>query len=550
MGNKEAGIYLIDKSKLDSKTNEKIVNEIMNIAKIKKGYNNMEIEKSTINGYNIKLYNCISPSVDTWDSFFDIKTSMEGSYVNESMSNNYIAFIYKENNIFCITTNKAYNDINKYVVHFYGVYIMSQFMKPEDNIRSVTYNNIMSNFLGGSEYLGESFEFTLSKYWNRINTNLMAEIDKNRLYKELNMENKGKKLKVRCGAKDNFTVCSKMSLEEIIKIVKSLDAISNTSLVDKFNNIKKIKEDNKIKMLDEQLVSKMYNDFTKKTLDVCIIHKNIDAFFKSMEYRFMYEDDAIHECDTIPNQEDLLTCFEKLQINSIAKMEDALEKIYLRCFESDKVLLSDELKSFLNISLEHNEKNYIFQHQIWYELTDNYIETLDESFEFIKSTSEENEIAFEKWGNESEGDYINKYESKTNFYKMHPKLEDGIEICDLMYIDRAKNTIKILYLKKGFGASTRDLSIQTSIGIKRMTSILQNESRLQKMYEKYIKPKNASYQYTDFKNDIKKFYKYAIIVYKLNDNETEQSNIGKQSIISAKNEVEAISKCKFLIKKL
>ena len=94
---------------------------------------------------------------------------------------------------------------------------MSYFIKSDDRIRSATYSNIMSNFLGGSEYLGEEYQTTLNKYWDRINTNLMAEVDKKRLYTELNLKNKRKNSKVRCDAKDNFTICSKIDLKEFQK---------------------------------------------------------------------------------------------------------------------------------------------------------------------------------------------------------------------------------------------------------------------------------------------------------------------------------------------
>ena len=52
------------------------------------------------------------------------------------------------------------------------------------------------------------------------------------------------------------------------------------------------------------------------------------------------------------------------------------------------------------------------------------------------------------------------------------------------------------------------------------------------------------------KKNIKSFLKNAIIVYKLNESETEKSNIGKQSIIFAKNEIELMGKCKFTMKQL
>ena len=157
MSNKEVGIYLIDKRKFkEYNNNDEIITKLKeNLGEV---YSEIELENDCINGYKIKLYNKISYSKDTWDIFWNCKN---GKRVAEAPANNYIAFIYKENNIFCITTKYAYHDIIKFIVYFFGVCIISYFIKDEDRIRSATYSNIMSNFLGGSEYLGEEYQSTL-----------------------------------------------------------------------------------------------------------------------------------------------------------------------------------------------------------------------------------------------------------------------------------------------------------------------------------------------------------------------------------------------------
>lgn len=549
MANKEVGIYLIDKRKFKDENNEKIIEKIISSAN--KKYNYIEIENNNINGYNIKLYNYISYSQDSWSSFFECKL-VDGKLIKkDSISNNFIAFIYKENNIFCITTNKAYNDIQKHIFYFYGVYIMSYFIKSDDKIRSATYSNIMSNFLGGSEYLGEEYQTTLNKYWDRINTKLMAEVDKKRLYTELNLKNKRKNSKVRCDAKDNFTICSKIDLKELIKIIEKLDYISDDSLIDKFNTIERIKNEDLIKELDDRLIEHLYERYKSNSIDLCIVHKNIDNFFNSMSYAFWKDGENLYKCDTIPKSEDIIELFKKLNISSKEELNDNLRRINMMCRDSDNdLLISDNLKNFLNINIEVDKTNYIFQNGIWYKLTDNYIDTLTEIFDMIKLNYQENGIKFKKWNDETETDYIKKYDDVDNFYKIHPKLDDGIEICDLMYIDKENKVIKMLFLKQGFGASTRDLAIQTTMGVKRLNSMANDEIKLKKFYEKYIGVKNKNYKYTEFKKDIKTFLKNAIIVYKLKNNQTEQSNIGKQSIIFAKNEIELMGKCKFTLKQL
>lgn len=550
MENKEVGIYLINKKKFkEYGTNDEIITKLKE--NIGERYKKIELEQNEINGYKIKLYNRISYSKDTWNNFWQVKEIDNNVAINERPANNYIAFIYSENNIFCVTTNMAYNDIIKDIVYFYGVYIISFFIKDEDKIRSATYNNIMSNFLGGSEYLGEEYQSAVDRYWNRINTNLMAELDRKRLYKELGLENKRKIPKVRCDAKDNFTICSKIDINQLIVVIKKLDEISTEELIDKFNTIERIKDENYEEKLKQQLIQKIYNDYEKDRLDICVLHKNIEAFFGSMYYSFMYETNQIHNCDTIPSNNDLKKVFDELKINSQEEMANAIKKLQLICFNADgNTEICENLESYINMTIEYNNKEYLFQNKMWYQLTDNYITNLNKVFKFIRNSFSEEKLKFKKWINESETQYIELYNNEDNFYKIHPKLENGIEICDLMYIDRRNGEIKMLFFKDGFGTSTRDLAIQVIMGTKRLLSILRDDKMLIHFYKKYIKEKSPDYNYKEFKKEMMAFSKNAVMVYKLPKGNKETSNIGKQSIVFAKNEIEMLGTCKFTIKQL
>ena len=243
MSNKEVGIYLINKRKFkEYKNNDEIIVKLRE--EIGENYKEVPMKNDSIDGYKIKLYNRISYSKDTWNNFWTCVEDEKNIIIKETPANNYIAFIYKNNSIFCVTTNRAYHDIIKYIVYFFGVCIISYFIRDDDKIRSATYSNIMSNFLGGSEYLGEEYQATVDKYWDRINTNLMAELDKERVFKEFGLENKRKFTKIRCDAKDNFTICSKIDINQLIIIIKKLDEISTSELIDKFNTIERIKDEN------------------------------------------------------------------------------------------------------------------------------------------------------------------------------------------------------------------------------------------------------------------------------------------------------------------
>ncbi len=550
MENKEVGIYLINKRKFkEYNTNDEIITKLKE--NIGEKYRKVELERNEINGYKIKLYNRISYSKDTWCNFWQVREINNKNVIKERPANNYIAFIYSENNIFCVTTNMAYNDIIKDIVYFYGVYIISFFIKDEDKIRSATYNNIMSNFLGGSEYLGEEYQSTIDRYWNRINTNLIAELDRKRLYEELGLENKRKIPKVRCDAKDNFTICSKIDINQLILVIKKLDKISTEELIDKFNTIERIKDENYEEKLKQQLIQKIYDDYENNKLDICILHKNIEAFFGSMYYSFMYETNQIHNCDTIPGNNDLKKAFDELKINSQEEMANIIKKLQLICFDTDgNVEISENLEAYINMTIEYNDKEYLFQNKMWYQLTDNYITNLNQVFKFIKNSFSEEKIEFKEWTNESETQYIELYDNEENFYKIHPKRENGIEICDLMYIDRKNEEIKMLFLKDGFGTSTRDLAIQLIMGTKRLLSISRDDKMLRNFHKKYIKEKSPNYSYEKFKREIMTFSKNAVMVYKLPKENKETSNIGKQSVVFAKNEIEMLGTSKFTIKQL
>lgn len=550
MSTKEVGIYLINKGKFDSNlSNEEIIKELKNIFGNK--YNSIKIGEDCINNYNVKLYNKVTTSKDTWSEFWNCLDNGEKIADSGMLSNNYIAFIYKDNNIFCITTNKAYHDITKYIVSFFGVCVMSYFIQDDDKIRSASYNNIMSNFLGGSEYLGEEYQATIDKYWDRINTSLMAELNKERVYRELGLESKRKHPKIRFDAKDNFTICSKLTLKEIVQVIEKLDSIANSDLIDKFNTIESVKDEVLKEKLEEELITKMFNDYIEDKLDISLVHKNMEKYFGSMSYTFNCKGTYKHECLSIPDNADFKTVLDELEVDSVEKMKKVLKELRLICFDSDgKTELSDNVKVFLNANVEYKGENYLLKNKSWYKLSDNYIKNLDQMFKFVKNNFKEESLKLKSWGKGTEENYINLYTGEPNFYKLHPKTDNGIEVCDLLYIDRKNLEVKMLFLKDGFGANTRDLAIQVIMGTKRLLSIINEEKSLKKFYKKYIEPKTPEYTYGEFKSEIKEFSKKSIMVYRLPKSNKEKSNIGKQSVIYAKNEIEMLSRCKFSIKRL
>jgi uncharacterized protein (TIGR04141 family) len=555
MINKEVGIYLIEKTKfVDNISNAEIIKEIILKTQGEFIYINTIIK----NEYNIVIYNHVSSTFDRWDEFFEldnIDTENESEkYIKQSKSNNYIAFIYKSDNsrLFCITTNRAYNYINKYIMYFFGVCLISYFMKDTDRIRSITYSNIMNNYLGGSEYIGEDFESTQNKYWDRISTNLMAEIDKKRLYKELGLTLKRNNPKVRCNAKDNFTICSKIELKELLIIIGKIENIlEKNNLIDKFNKIERVRDTEFILKLNHKLSEKIFDDYKNDELDLCIVHKNIQTFFECMNYNILHGKNNIINISTLPSNKDFKKIFDEININSPDKILELLEEIKVICFnEEGKVPLSDSLKMFLNMSIEYDGNTYVFKNNMWFKLTDDYIKNLNEIFNSLKANNNEIDLKFESWEhNQSESEYIEKYKDKEKYYKLHPRLEDGIEICDILYIDKSNNIIKLLFLKKGFGADTRDLAIQSIMGTKRFLSLIKDEEKSVKFYNKYIASKQE-YTIQEFKECIKNFNKRVVLVYKLESNKIEKSNIAKQSIETARNEITTLGKIGFTIKRL
>ena len=379
MANKEVGIYLLNKKKFENNNNDLIVQEL--VQKLTKDiYKEIEIEENYINDYRIVLLNKTSYSQDTWKDFWKCNINSSNIITEKQYLNNFIALIYNENNIFCIATNRAYHDITEYIVSFFGVSLVSYFIKDTDKIRSATYRNIMSNFLGGSEYLGEDYHATIDKYWDRINTNLMAELDKNRLYEELGLEYNRKINKIRCDAKDNFTICSKIDLNQLICIIKKIDEITTNELIDKFNAIERIRDEQLIEKLNEEFISELYNKYIENKLDVCIVHKNMEKFFNSMGFEFKYNNVDIYSTANIPSNDNLKEVFTTLNIDSKEDLKNKLKDIFLFCYDDQSVQLSDSIDAYLNMAIELEEEEYVIQNKCWYKLTDIYIENLDKNF--------------------------------------------------------------------------------------------------------------------------------------------------------------------------
>jgi len=77
----------------------------------------------------------------------------------------------------------------------------------------------------------------------------------------------------------------------------------------------------------------------------------------------------------------------------------------------------------------------------------------------------EDNILFEPWGEESEGEYNRKYEGLAGYTIFDKALGQKIELCDIMY--ETENAIYLIHVKAGFDAKMRDLGNQVVIAANR-----------------------------------------------------------------------------------
>jgi uncharacterized protein (TIGR04141 family) len=118
------------------------------------------------------------------------------------------------------------------------------------------------------------------------------------------------------------------------------------------------------------------------------------------------------------------------------------------------------LKEYLQLELAKDGVSYFLLDNVWYRLQDTFDANLAENYARNIKDKFQTLGFIQRWNGRDENAYNMLYDNQPHSFFLHKIKVDYIELCDVVFIDNPQNTIYILHVKHGLGATIRDLTSQ------------------------------------------------------------------------------------------
>jgi uncharacterized protein (TIGR04141 family) len=493
-------------------TSELIIQKILNTSFSKLGIKSTFDSKNlnTINKddliYYLYLYNS-DEIVSDWKEFLPKDLSGDGIFEQQKLS--LILFIESEFDLFCVIGGNAYQIILPFIDQSFGLNIYSRIINPqEDEIASIKSRGITGSRAGLSEQFRDNYRIIdyikFGKVTQEIHLKLSQEVS------DLHFSFLKKKAtdRIQIYVSKSFKVKKNVDFEKLHLIIKELVVISQIAPTDYLDSYKEITDKGFIdSVLHQKLITKLFDDTENLGRRKSNAHKsfqhdfcdpnNIQKFYEADEFRLKEKTDKggysvfkiVYDRSEIYDAV-LERAVELFGVNDRFKFMNFVRSTRIATYQDGKLSIGSGFLFHISTEFSVNGTPTFLVDTKWYQLKDSFVTDLKTSSEHILRTYRaQSHILHEPWDKNlipREGQYNFKYNSKPNYIVIDTIIEDGLELCDIMYYD--DNNLYLIHVKYGFQSKIRELTNQITISARRLREALGTKDKLilEKIYNRLI----------------------------------------------------------------
>jgi hypothetical protein len=421
------------------------------------------------------------------------------------------------NNIFAFCGGSGYSHILDYIDHTFGISILECVFDPESNkIKAISEKGIVGDILASRRFYRWArpltYEEDFGKYYQKIDTTVhgsqiihsfpkYSDYHKGNIKPDISVSGSAS---VKIGTKINF-----ISLLLLLKDLSELTATTPPAIFNRNLIPLNIKHD---KLLLTELTEYLFNRLANYCaepeiypMDFDFCHREFEAFFSSAECQILIEGltnskgenlkpiliDDINGLNNNHLVSEILKRIEKSVEYRNASDKNEFIKESLKCtnlqtIDSNKnQTTSGKLLDYLQLEINNEGVSYFLLDSKWYKIRSDFDLTLQQKYSDRISKNFISHDFIYKWNNEDEDSYNQLYDKNAHSLCLHKIIVDHIEFCDALYVDTKKDTIFLIYVKDGIGASTRDLTSQVYIAARIIEEDMRTEAKtkVRKLYK-------------------------------------------------------------------
>lgn len=566
-GTKKHNIFLLDNDKFCEKNNLNNKKEIISsdiVALLAKEAKKSEYKfihqklKENINTYEYNVEFIFSEKTNdenllkSFCRLFLDENSKACKFITKTYSS--IMFVWKNDNIFVITTGQGFRIINPYIVTNFGMQVASMLNPNLLKVAAISSNSIDSIIHKKSYVYSKESDFFNINELDSIYNEIVGRLYDEEEIKELFNISAGKeKTSITILAKDYIQFGSVADFSTLLKIISKYDNPKIKLESDRFNQIKPLTNrmnQTRINSNNNYLIKDIYSIINSdKLLNYDLFNRDVEKFIHADFYSIQIDDFTLVEGDII-DKDFIISAYKKyLEINNLVDSEISfymfIEKSKINSLKEElfDYITTDKFLDHISGELIIEKENYYLIYGKYYKLENSYIERLNQALESKKlELRYVNEIDT-VWKEDDKEDDFNANvanSDKSDFIHLHKLIIDNIEFADLIKYDSENKKLKIVHVKDGFNGSMRALERQVVLSIRELNNIKNNDEFIKKLYLKAIKDplgkKLAIYfpKYDDFRDKLILSDIQYIIAIKTNNRNllNSKSNIAKYCLIS------------------
>lgn len=390
----------------------------------------------------------------------------------------YTLFASIGNKIYAIIGGGGAMVIKKFQNHNFGIELFEHLTDLNEDIISVTTRGISGNLTLNSSTFRDGQKLLDTLNFTNIPTSivlLLKEELKNSAFDFIDFGSKRVNLEI--GA--YFHIKHKINFEELHQLFIRLNEIPENSEPKSLTSFIQIKDPKKIKEFRDILFYEIREDAANrfgpnrgthpKRLDIDFIHPSKIQEFYQADY-FEIKAKNAKKGLTINDRAELYLRGLKFLYDETSHMDQFEFNQYLGGLRTytwkGKQRIKGMFWQYLTCEISYQGKPVFHIDGNWYQVMDDFENSITQrASQTIDNNYIEDDILFEPWGEESEGEYNRKYEGLAGYTIFDKALGQKIELCDIMY--ETENAIYLIHVKAGFDAKMRDLGNQVVIAANR-----------------------------------------------------------------------------------
>lgn len=491
---------------LINKGNEKIKESIQknNDKRETSIYSSISVKDFDIKNFTIKAFHSRRSAPNEWNDFLKEISNENEKYFNEN--HDFIVFIHNDEDLFCITGGGAFRLIDSVADEEFPRQLIARLADPE-GIKQAKSRGLTGSFYARDFYYRGKNAISASEafgsIWKNIRIALREDVKNDSGWCALFGEKT--KRDIYCDAGASFEVRKKIGFKAVLRLIEKIQTTCKKPLtLDEelsfaFLNSVKLLGEERSKGLNEELIEKARKYLLGQKgaeFDYDFCHKEYALFHEARDYKAFKKR---KELTSWINIKDAKQVIEDLnEHGGFSNLKD--KDIFKQEFESAIRIKTEAVSggSPLNGSLlDHIHGELVIEDGVcflidgkWYELNDNFLQSLRDDFNLLINNLIKSGCFFETptsflsdWTNEDEGPYNELYVGMPGFLVADRIFLDHLELFDLLYIEN--NNLYIIQVKDGLGATTRDAcsQIRNSARVIEASVKSRDKSKLKEFYK-------------------------------------------------------------------